>query len=174
MTKRGLSERMQLALNAQIKAEFDSAYLYLALAAEMESRNLKGFAHWLRRQWEEELIHGLKLYDFLLQRDANVDLHALDKPKVDSTQSALEIFTNVLEHEQYITARIHELYALSLEEKDYASQTLLQWFVDEQVEEEDSAREITENLRLVGGEGAALFLLDRELSQRPEFSAEDE
>ena len=165
---------MQLALNAQIKAEFESAYLYLALAAEMESRNLKGFAHWLRRQWEEELIHGLKLYDFLLQRDAKVDLYALDKPKVDSTQSTLEIFTHVLQHEQYITARIHELYALSLEENDYASQTLLQWFVDEQVEEEESAREIMENLRLVGEGGAALFLLDRELRQRPVVSAEGE
>ncbi len=165
---------MQLALNAQIKAEFESAYLYLALAAEMESRNLKGFAHWLRRQWEEELIHGLKLYDFLLQRDAKVDLYALDKPKIDSAQSTLEIFTHVLQHEQYITARIHELYALSLGEKDYASQTLLQWFVDEQVEEEESAREIMENLRLVGEGGAALFLLDRELSQRPEVSAEGE
>ncbi len=174
MFERGLSDRMQLALNAQIKAEFESAYLYLALAAEMESRNLKGFANWLRRQWEEELIHGLKLYDFLLQRDAEVDLHALDKPEVDSAQSTLEIFTHVLQHEQYITARIHELYALSLEEKDYASRTLLQWFVDEQVEEEDSAREIMENLRLVGEEGAALFLLDRELSQRPEISTEDE
>ena len=173
MPKRELSDRMQIALNAQIKAEFESAYLYLALAAEMESRNLKGFAHWLRRQWEEELIHGLKLYDFLLQRDAKVDLHSLDKPKVDSTQSTLEIFTHVLQHEQYITARIHELYALSLEEKDYASQTLLQWFVDEQVEEEESAREIMENLRLVGEGGAAMFLLDRELSQRPVVSAED-
>jgi len=174
MFERGLSDRMQLALNAQIKAEFESAYLYLALAAEMESRNLKGFANWLRRQWEEELIHGLKLYDFLLQRDAEVDLHALDKPEVDSAQSTLEVFTHVLQHEQYITARIHELYALSLEEKDYASRTLLQWFVDEQVEEEDSAREIMENLRLVGEEGAALFLLDRELSQRPAVDAEDE
>ncbi len=174
MPNRELSDRMQLALNAQIKAELESAYLYLALAAEMESRNLKGFAHWLRRQWEEELIHGLKLYDFLLQRDAKVDLHALDKPKVDSTQSTLEIFTHVLQHEQYITARIHELYALSMEEKDYASQTLLQWFVDEQVEEEESAREIMENLRLVGEGGAAMFLLDRELSQRPVVSAEGE
>ena len=174
MPKRELSDRMQIALNAQIKAEFESAYLYLALAAELESRNLKGFAHWLRRQWEEELIHGLKLYDFLLQRDAKVDLHALDKPKADSTQSTLEIFTHVLQHEQYITARIHELYALSLEEKDYASQTLLQWFVDEQVEEEESAREIMENLRLVGEGGAAMFLLDRELSQRPVVSAEGE
>lgn len=166
MTEKSLSERMQVAMNQQIKAELDSAYLYLALSAEMDSRGLKGFAHWLRVQWEEELVHGLKLYDFLLQRDAQVELHALDKPTVDPTQTPLEIFTRVLEHERYITARIHELYALALEEKDYGSQTLLHWFIEEQLEEEESAREIMDNLRLVGGEGAALFLLDREMSQR--------
>ncbi len=166
MAPKGLSGRMQVALNQQIKAELDSAYLYLALAAEMESRGLKGFAHWLRVQWEEELAHGLKLYDFLLQRDGKIELHALDKPKVDAEQTILEIFTQVLEHEQYITNRINELYALALEDGDYGSQTLLHWFIEEQLEEEESAREIMDNLRLVGEEGAALFLLDREMSQR--------
>ena len=157
---------MQIALNQQIKEELDSAYLYLGLSAEMETRSLKGFAHWLRIQWEEELAHGLKLYDFLLQRDANVELHALKKPTIDSNQTTLEIFTKVLEHEQYITARINELYSLALEENDYGSQTLLHWFIEEQMEEEESAREIIDNLRLVGEAGAALFLLDRELSGR--------
>ena len=166
MAAKGLSDRMQVALNEQIKAELDSAYLYLGLAAEMEARSLKGFAHWLRVQWEEELAHGLKLYDFLLQRDATVELHALDKPSIDSNQTILEIFTQVLEHEQYITARINELYALALEEGDYGSQTLLHWFIEEQMEEEESAREIKDNLSLVGEAGAALFLLDREMSQR--------
>ena len=166
MAEKSLSERMQVALNRQIKAELDSAYLYLALSAEMDSRGLKGFAHWLRIQWEEELAHGLKLYDFLLQRDAKIELHALDKPTVNPKQTTLAIFTHVLEHEQYITAQIHELYALALEEKDYGSQTLLHWFIEEQMEEEESAREIMDNLHLVGEEGAALFLLDREMSQR--------
>ena len=166
MSGKGLSNRMQIALNRQIKAELDSAYLYLALSAVMDSRGLKGFAHWLRIQWEEELAHGLKLYDFLLQRDGNVELHALDKPNVDSSQTVLEIFMQVLGHEQYITSRINELYALAVEDADYGSQTLLHWFIDEQLEEEESAREIVDNLRLVGEEGAALFLLDREMSER--------
>jgi len=173
MASKGLSERMQVALNRQIKAEFDSAYLYLGLSAEMETRNLKGFAHWLRVQWEEELAHGFKLYDFLLQRDAKVELHALDKPSVDSQKTILEIFSDVLHHEQYITARINELYALALEDGDYGSQTLLHWFIEEQMEEEESAREIIDNLRLVGESGAALFLLDREMSQRSEAHHED-
>ena len=174
MARKGLSQRMQIALNEQIKAELDSAYLYLALAAEMESRNLKGFAHWLRIQWEEELAHGLKLYDFLLQRDAKVELHALDKPSIDSEQTTLDIFTHVLEHEQYITARINQLYALAQEDQDYGSQTLLHWFIEEQLEEEESAREIMDNLRLVGESGAALFLLDRELGQRSDDPEEQE
>ncbi|MCY4170036.1 MAG: ferritin [Bacteroidetes bacterium] len=166
MAAKGLSDRMQIALNQQIKAELEAAYYYLALSAEMEDRSLKGFAHWLRIQWEEELVHGLKLYDFLLQRDAKVELHALEKPEIKSGQTILEIFSNVLEHEQYISSRINELYGLALEDQDYGSQTLLHWFIDEQLEEEESAREIRDNLRLVGESGAALFLLDRELGER--------
>jgi len=173
MAAKDLSDRMQVAINKQIKAELDSAYLYLALAAEMESRSLKGFAHWLRIQWEEELLHALKLYDFLLQRDGKVELHALDKPIVDSEQTILEIFTQVFDHERHISARINELYALALEDGDYGSQTLLHWFIDEQLEEEESAREIMDNLRLVGEAGAALFLLDREMSQRSQEHGDD-
>ena len=160
-----VSARMQKAMNEQIKAELESAYLYLALSAHMDLQNLKGFAHWLRLQWEEEIVHALKLYDFLLQRDAAVELQALKQPSF-TAQTALEVFTQALHHEQYITKRINELYALAVEENDYASQTLLQWFVTEQLEEEESAREIVESLRLVGDSGASLFLLDRELSQR--------
>ena len=160
-----VSARMQAALNEQIKAELESAYLYLALSAHMDQQNLKGFAHWLRLQWEEEIVHALKLYDFLLQRDAAVELKALKKPAF-AAQTALEVFAQALHHEQYITKRINELYALAVEDNDYASQTLLQWFVTEQLEEEESAREIVESLRLVGDSGASLFLLDRELSQR--------
>ncbi|MDE2833692.1 MAG: ferritin [Bacteroidota bacterium] len=160
-----VSARMQAALNEQIREELESAYLYLALSAHMDRQNLKGFAHWLRLQWEEEIVHALKLYDFLLQRDAAVELKALRKPAF-AAQSALEVFAQALHHEQYITRRINELYALAVEENDYASQTLLQWFVTEQLEEEESAREIVESLRLVGDSGASLFLLDRELSQR--------
>lgn len=166
-----VSSRMQTALNDQINAELESAYLYLALSAHMDQQGFKGFAHWLRLQWEEEIVHALKLYDYLLQRDAPVQLKALKQPGFTAA-TPLEVFTQALHHEQYITGRINELYALAVEENDYASQTLLQWFVTEQLEEEESAREIVDNLRLVGNSGASLFLLDRELGERqPEEEA---
>ena len=163
---------MQDAINDQIQAEFESAYLYLALSARMEQLHLKGFAHWLRLQWQEETQHALKFYDYLLQRDGVVQLRELPTP-VYTAETPLEIFELVLAHEQYITRRINDLYAQAAEERDYASQTLLQWFVSEQMEEEEAARDIIDDLRLVGDSGASLFLLDRELGQRqPEEEGE--
>ena len=156
---------MQDAINDQIQAEFESAYLYLAMAARMEQLHLKGFAHWLRLQWQEETQHALKFYDYLLQRDGVVELKELGMPMF-TAETPLDIFELVLEHEQYITRRINDLYALAAEERDYASQTLLQWFVSEQMEEEEAARDIIDDLHLVGDSGASLFLLDRELAQR--------
>lgn len=168
-----ISQTMQDAINDQIQAELESAYLYLALAAHMEQLHLKGFAHWLRMQWQEETQHALKFYDYLLQRDGVVQLKELPMPAYTAA-TPLEIFELVLEHEQYITRRINDLYALSSKERDYASQTLLQWFVDEQIEEEESARDIVDDLRLVGDSGASLFLLDRELGQRQPEEEEEE
>ena len=167
-----ISQTMQDAINDQIQAEFESAYLYLALSAHMERYNLKGFAHWLHMQWQEETQHALKFYNFLLQRDGVIELKSLPRPTYEA-DTPLEVFELVLQHEQYITRRINDLYAMAGEERDYASQTLLQWFVSEQLEEEENARAIIDDLRLVGDSGASLFLLDRELSQRqPEDEAE--
>ena len=160
-----MSPKIQDAINDQIRAEFESAYLYLAMAARMDARNLKGFAHWLRLQWEEETQHALKFYDFLLQRDGTVALTALGKPEIEA-ETPLEIFESVLEHEQYITRRINDLYALAVAEHDYSFQTLLHWFINEQIEEEESVRTIIDDLRLIGDAGSSLFLLDRELGQR--------
>lgn len=160
-----ISSTMLDAINDQIQAELESAYLYLALSARMEQHNLKGFAHWLRLQWEEETQHALKFYEFLLQRDGTVALKAISRPTYTS-DSPLEVFELVLAHEQHITGRINDLYTLAVEERDYASQTLLQWFINEQLEEEEAARDIIDNLRLIGDSGASLFLLDRELGQR--------
>ena len=160
-----MTRTIQDAINDQIRAEFESSYFYLALAARMEELNLKGFAHWLRLQWEEETQHALKFYDFLLQRDGVVELKALARPDVQIS-TPLGAFERVLESEQHITRRIHDLYALAVEEHDYALQMLLQWFISEQVEEEEAAREIIDNLRLIGDSGASLFLLDREMGQR--------
>ena len=171
MTKtKGVSSTMQAAISLQIQAELESAYLYLALSAHMELQNLKGFAHWLRLQWEEELVHALKLYDFMLQCDVPISFKALGQPTF-AADTPLEVFELVLHHEQQITKKIHDLYALAVEERDYASQTLLHWFVTEQLEEEESARAIAEDLRLAGNAGPSLFLLDRELAGRERESA---
>ena len=153
------------AINDQIQAEFESAYLYLAMSARMEQRNLPGFASWLRIQWQEETVHAMKLYDFMIQRDAAVELQEIGKPSVDF-KTPTEAFKAVLEHEQYITDRIHKLYALAVKENDYPLQTLLQWFIDEQVEEEENARAAIDSLQLVGDSGPGLFMLDREMGSR--------
>ena len=160
-----VSEAMRSAINDQIREELDSAYLYLGLSAYMDGLNLKGCAHWLRMQWQEETQHALKFFDFLLQRDCEVELKALAAPAF-SAKTPLEVFELVLAHERHITACIHELYALAVLERDYASQTLLQWFITEQLEEEQSARDIIDDLRLAGDSGASLFLLDREFAAR--------
>ena len=153
------------AINSQIQAEFESAYTYLGMSARMESLNLSGFATWLRVQWEEEIVHAMKFVDFMIQRDEEVELQAIPKPRL-AFSSALEAFESVLEHEQYITDRIHQLYTLAVKENDYPLQTLLQWFIDEQVEEEENARAAIDSLKLVGDSGPGLFMLDREMGAR--------
>ncbi len=160
-----MKQNIQAAIHDQIQAEFASAYLYLALSARMDNLNLKGFAHWLRMQWQEETMHALKFFDFLLQRGGTVALKAIPEPDT-AVETPLEAFETVLEHEQYITGRIHKLYALAVKEHDYPLQTLLHWFIDEQTEEEEAARAIIDDLRLIGDAGSSLFLLDRELGQR--------
>ena len=160
-----LDTSIEEAINAQIQAEFQSAYLYLAMAAQFSNMGLNGFAHWLRLQWQEETVHAMKFYDFLLQRDGQIQLGTLEKPDA-KFENALEAFEGVLAHEQYITGRINDLYDLATEKRDYPLQTLLHWFIDEQVEEEDSVRAIIDTLRLIGDTGPNLFLLDRELGAR--------
>ncbi len=161
-----MKKKIEQAINDQIQAEFQSAYQYLAMSARFEEMNLKGFAHWLKVQWEEETAHAMKFYTFMLQRDGHVELQTLKKPEV-TFETPLEAFEQVLRHEQHITERIHRLYDLAAKERDYPLQTLLNWFVDEQVEEEESAREIIDHLKLIGDSNSHLFLLDRELARRP-------
>ena len=158
---------VEAAINSQIQAEFQSAYIYLAMSAKFNELGLSGFAHWLRMQWEEETVHAMKFYDFLLSRDGSIDLGPLEKPEI-SFETPLEAFEQVLEHEKYITGRIHDLYDLATKSRDYPLQSLLNWFVDEQVEEEDSVRAVIDTLRLIGDSGSNLFLLDRELGARQE------
>ena len=160
-----LSKTIQDTMNEQIKNELYSAYLYLSMSAYCEAINLPGFAHWMRAQSKEEVEHAMKFYGFIYDRGGRVVLQALDQPPIEY-QSPLDIFEKTLEHEQKVTAMINDLYALAVQEKDYASQVFLQWFVDEQVEEEKSATEIVEMLKMVGDKGHALLMLDRELGRR--------
>lgn len=160
-----LNETVQEALNGQIKNELDSAYLYLAMAAHFESANLPGFARWMRLQSREEVSHALRIFDFIHERGGRVTLQALDRPPAEF-QSPLDAFQKVLEHERKITETIHRLYELAAREDDYPTQVMLQWFITEQVEEERSAGEVVEKLRMIGDQGAALLMLDRELGER--------
>ncbi len=160
-----LSKTIQDAMNEQIKNEFYSAYLYLSMAAYCDSVNLLGFAHWMRVQAQEETGHAMKFYDFIYDRGGRVILKVIDQPPADF-QSPLHVFEEALAHEQKVTGMISNLYALAVQEKDYASQSFLQWFVDEQVEEERTAAQIIETLKMIGDHKGALFMLDRELGKR--------
>jgi ferritin len=160
-----LSKKMQDALNEQIKEELASSYIYLSMAAYCESINLPGFAKWMRAQSQEELEHALKFFDYINDRGGRVVLHALEQPPIEFA-GPTDVFEKTLAHEEFITGRIHELYGMATAENDYASLGILQWFVDEQVEEEQSAGEILETLKMIGEKGQGLLMLDRQLAQR--------
>jgi len=160
-----LGKTVEDAMNEQIKNELFSAYQYLSMAAYCESENLPGFAQWMRSQAQEETVHAMKFYDFVLERNGRVVLRAIDGPLVEFG-TPLEVFERALEHEKKVTAQINDLYGVAAKENDYASQTFLQWFVTEQVEEEKNAGDVVETLKMVGDKSEALFLLDRELGQR--------
>lgn len=160
-----LSKKMSGALNDQINMELASAYTYLSMSAYCDEANLKGAASWLRIQWEEELAHAMKLIDYVAERGGSVTLKAIPQP-AGKFKSLLDVFEQVLAHEQKVTAAIGALYDLAAAEKDHASQAFLQWYVNEQVEEESSAGEIISMLRLAGDAGPALLMVDRRLSER--------
>ena len=159
-----LSAKLLAALNDQINTEFGSAYSYLAMAAHLETANLQGSASWMRRQAREEISHGMKLFDFVNDCDGRVRLKAIPEPKAKFS-STLEIWEAALKQEQAVTARIHSLYALAVQEKDYPTQAILQWFVAEQVEEEKTARTNLEQVTRVGASSAALYFVDRHLGK---------
>ena len=160
-----LTNTVQKALNEQINEEAYSSYLYLAMAAYFEDLNLRGFAHWMRQQANEETVHEMKFYDFIIERRGRVELAGLKTPPKE-WKSPLDAFEASLQHEQHITACINALVDLSLKESDHATNSFLKWFVDEQVEEESNVDTVIEDLRRVEGNPSGLFLLDRELSQR--------
>jgi ferritin len=161
-----LSEKMATALNGQVNVELQSAYQYLAMSAFFESSDLKGFAHWMRIQYQEERAHALKMYDFIHDRDGEVVLLPLPAPvmKWDSPRAT---FAAALENERHNSSKIDELCELAMTERDHASLAFLQWFVNEQVEEESVARDLLRKLEMVADSNAGLFMMDQELAGRP-------
>ncbi len=164
---------LQKAMNDQIRREFESAYVYLSMAAWMEDQTLPGFAAWLRQQAREESVHAMKIFDHLIDRGCRVQLQPLGGPPV-KFKNPLEVFEQVKRHEQGVTKSINELYGLALDDRDYASQVFLEWFITEQVEEEKNSSHVLESVRRVGDNQAALVMLDRELGQRGAAGAAEE
>jgi ferritin len=160
-----LNEKVQEELNKQLNAELYSSYLYLSMSAYFQSLNLSGFANWMRVQAQEELMHAVKFYDFINERDGRVTLKPVDGPPSEWV-SPLTAFEHVYEHEQKVTGLINDLVNLAIGERDHATNIFLQWFVSEQVEEEASANDVVQRLKLLGDDKSGLFMLDRELAQR--------
>ena len=162
-----MDKKVYEAMNDQIKHELYSAYFYLSMSAHCDAENLSGFGNWLRLQAKEELEHAMKFYDFLLDRGEKVALLAIEQPPL-KFNSLKEIFTQVYEHEQKVTALINAIYAKAIEANDYASQTFLHWFIDEQVEEEKNSSEILAMVERAESNVGVLFQLDRKLAEREE------
>ena len=165
-----LSKQIKDALDEQIKNEYFSSYTYLSMAAYCESINMQGFANWMRKQSEEELTHAMRLFDYVIDRDERVDLKAISKPH-SKFKNLKEVFQMVLDHEREVTGMINKLYEQAISENDHATAVELQWFITEQVEEEKSANEILDKVKLAynkdgKADGTALLVLDSQLAER--------
>lgn len=166
-----LSDKLQQELNNQINEEMYSSYLYLAMAAWFEDENWQGMANWMHAQAMEEWGHAMKIYRYIYERRGRVELQAIQAPPKDF-DSPVGIFQAAFEHEQHISQRIADLSGLARKEDDYATESFLQWFVDEQVEEEASVDEVIQKLQMVGESRPLLYMLDKELGQRPKSASE--
>ena len=160
-----VSKKMEYALNEQINSELYSAYLYLSMVAYFESMNLPGFANWMRIQVQEESMHVMKIYDFVNERNGRIILKSIAEPPAE-WKSPLAAFEAAYKHEQLVTGRINDLVNLAIEEKDHATNTFLQWFVNEQVEEESSVNKVVQKLKMMDNAPGGQFPIDRELGQR--------
>ena len=160
-----MNKKVYKVFNEQVQAELYSAYMYLAMSLYLEDKNFKGMASWLKVQYEEERAHAFRLAKFMQERGVKPELLQIDAPPAEYG-TPLEVFTKALEHEQYVTSRIHSMYEVAVKEKDYAAMTHLHWFIDEQVEEEDQTREIVDKLTMVGDNMNGLFVIDGQLGAR--------
>jgi ferritin len=168
-------KKIEEAFSEQIKFELESAYIYLSMAAYFDTDGFPGMGQWMRAQVQEEVTHAMRFYKHIVERGGHVLFHPIAVPPQD-WKSPLAAFEAAYEHEKFITAKIDGLMKLSLAENDHASRTMLQWFVDEQVEEEASASKVAQDLKLVGNDGRGILMLDRELGTRtfvlaPELAA---
>ena len=165
-----LNAQLENALNEQMNSELYSAHLYLSMAAYFETETLPGFAHWMRIQHSEEVSHALRIFDYINDRDGRAVINAIAQPpaEFESVQSAMEM---AYDHERAVTAMIEDLYRVAQEHKDYATHVLLEWFIEEQVEEEKSALDIVDHLKRIGDDGTGLLILDGRLADR---TAEEE
>lgn len=160
-----LNQKIEEALNAQINAEMWSAYLYLSMAAYCHSQGNPGMGKWFEVQFQEEQDHAKIFFNYVISRGGNVVLKPIEA--VPTTwNSVLEVFESTLEHEQKVTALINNLFAITAVENDYATQSMLKWFIDEQVEEEETAQNIIDNLKMIKDNGYGLYMLDKELGAR--------
>ena len=160
-----IDKKLEKAFNDQINKELYSEYLYLAMKAKFAEMNLQGFVNWFDVQVQEEHAHGMGMYDYLIERGGSVELMAIDKPEVKGS-TPLEIFEQVLEHEEYVTSRINALMDVAEEVRDRAGLSFLDWYLKEQVEEESNVGGVLATLKLIGDDKKALLLLDKDLATR--------
>ncbi|MGH7508424.1 MAG: ferritin [Gemmatimonadales bacterium] len=160
-----MSQKMQDAFNEQMKQEFYSSYLYLSMSAYCDAANLPGLAAWMRAQAREEANHAMKIFDHLLDRGGRIQLQPISGPPANFT-SPREVFEQAHRHEKEVTASINQVYGMAMDERDFASRVFLDWFVQEQVEEEKTSGLLAEQLRMIGEDRPGLLMLDRELGQR--------
>ncbi len=160
-----IGERLNNAINDQIKNELESYYIYLSMAAWLHARSLDGMGHWMRCQAHEEMIHAMKLYNHVIDRGGEIVLQDLKQLKTQWS-SPLEVFQEAFEHEKFITGKINDLTTIAREERDYASEPILAWFSDEQIEEEATTSKVADEMEMVGDDKSGLLMLDRELGGR--------
>ena len=160
-----LKEKVLKAINQQINHEYYSAFLYLSMSAWFQTKNLPGLAKWMFIQYQEELSHGTKFFEYVHERGSQVVLKPIAQVETDF-ESVLTVFEKAYEHEQFVTASIYKIMDVAIEDKDYATQSFLKWFIDEQVEEEAHASEIVERLRMINGHANGILMLDHNLGKR--------
>jgi ferritin len=162
-----MDKKLEKSLNEQITKELYSSYLYLSMAAYLDSESLGGFSHWMKAQAQEEVLHAMKIFNFLNERGSRVVLGAIDKPPANF-KGIEEVFKKTLAHEQLVTASINDLYTLAKKVNDHASAVFLEWFINEQVEEEKNPADILGKLKYVSNQPAGILILDKELAARPQ------